>query len=101
MTSPITLLPILHPFYHQSFGEQVTKQYLSESINFRDYLIFAIAPMGILTALVSAIRVCGSPSLCYRDIELIILKDPDSKRDVLCAVIEFRNLKGRPEGADA
>jgi ankyrin repeat protein len=45
------------------FGEQVTKQYLSESIKFRDYLIFAVAPMGILTALVSAIRVCGSPSL--------------------------------------
>jgi ankyrin repeat protein len=45
------------------FGEQVTKQYLSESIQFRDYLIFAIGPMGILTALVSAIRVCGSPSL--------------------------------------
>jgi hypothetical protein len=39
-------------------------------------------------------------SVCYRDIELFILKDPDSKRDVLCAIIEFRNLKGRPEGAD-
>ncbi|KAI2860365.1 hypothetical protein CBS76997_11373 [Aspergillus niger] len=38
--------------------------------------------------------------LCYRDIELFYLKDPDSKRDVLCAIIEFRNLKGRPEGAD-
>jgi hypothetical protein len=32
-------------------------------------------------------------SVCYRDIELFILKDPDSKRDVLCAIIEFRNLK--------
>ncbi|KAJ5865875.1 hypothetical protein N7534_000428 [Penicillium rubens] len=39
-------------------------------------------------------------SVCYRDIELFYLKDPDSKRDVLCAIIEFRNLKGRPEGAD-
>ncbi|OJJ62717.1 hypothetical protein ASPSYDRAFT_86371 [Aspergillus sydowii CBS 593.65] len=38
--------------------------------------------------------------VCYRDIELFYLKDPDSKRDVLCAIIEFRNLKGRPEGAD-
>ncbi|ETS74189.1 hypothetical protein PFICI_14055 [Pestalotiopsis fici W106-1] len=45
------------------FGEKVTMQYLSESITFLDYLIFAMAPMGILTALVSAIRVCGSPSL--------------------------------------
>jgi hypothetical protein len=39
-------------------------------------------------------------SVCSRDIELFYLKDPDSKRDVLCAIIEFRNLKGRPEGAD-
>ncbi|EKV17642.1 hypothetical protein PDIP_30550 [Penicillium digitatum Pd1] len=39
-------------------------------------------------------------SVCYRDIELLYLKDPQSKRDVLCAIIEFRNLKGRPEGAD-
>lgn len=45
------------------FGEQVTKQYLSESITRLDYFIFAMAPIGILTALVSAIRVCGSPSL--------------------------------------
>ncbi|CEL03894.1 hypothetical protein ASPCAL05032 [Aspergillus calidoustus] len=45
------------------FGEQVTKQYLSESTTFLDYFIFAMAPMGILTAVVSAIRVCGSPSL--------------------------------------
>ncbi|KAH3055681.1 hypothetical protein KXW16_006644, partial [Aspergillus fumigatus] len=45
------------------FGEQITKQYLSESITLLDYLIFAMAPMGILTAVVSAIRVCGSPSL--------------------------------------
>lgn len=39
-------------------------------------------------------------TVCYRDIELFYLKDPNSKRDVLCAIIEFRNLKGRPEGAD-
>ena len=39
-------------------------------------------------------------SVCYRDIELFYLKDPQSKRDVPCAIIEFRNLKGRPEGAD-
>ncbi|RDW68803.1 ankyrin repeat domain-containing protein [Aspergillus mulundensis] len=45
------------------FGEQVTKQYLSESTTYLDYFIFAMAPMGILTALVSAIRVCGSPAL--------------------------------------
>ncbi|KAJ0418391.1 hypothetical protein BJY00DRAFT_314953 [Aspergillus carlsbadensis] len=45
------------------FGEQVTKQYLSESLSIWDNIIFAMAPMGLLTAVVSAIRVCGSPSL--------------------------------------
>ncbi|KAJ5502904.1 hypothetical protein N7463_005778 [Penicillium fimorum] len=45
------------------FGEQMTKQYLSESINVVDYFIFAMGPMGILTGVVSAIRVCGTPSL--------------------------------------
>ncbi|BDD59922.1 hypothetical protein MAP00_005092 [Monascus purpureus] len=39
-------------------------------------------------------------SVCYRDIKLFYLKDPDSKRDILCAIIEFRNLKGQLEGAD-
>ena len=28
------------------------------------------------------------------------LKDPNGCRGVLCAIIEFRNLKGHPEGAD-
>ncbi|KAF1972467.1 hypothetical protein BU23DRAFT_467694 [Bimuria novae-zelandiae CBS 107.79] len=45
------------------FGESPTKQYLSECLNLIDILIFAIAPLGILTAVVSAIRVCGTPSL--------------------------------------
>jgi hypothetical protein len=45
------------------FDERITKQYLSESITHPHYFIFAVAPMSILTAVVSAIRVCGSPSL--------------------------------------
>ncbi|GAB1317054.1 hypothetical protein MFIFM68171_07264 [Madurella fahalii] len=45
------------------FGESVTKQYLSESTSFLDYFIFAMAPIGILTAIISTIRVCGHPSL--------------------------------------
>ena len=45
------------------FGEQVTKQYLSESTTMLDYFIFAMAPLGILTAIVSAIRVRGSLTL--------------------------------------
>ncbi|KAF4915929.1 hypothetical protein CGCVW01_v010219 [Colletotrichum viniferum] len=45
------------------FGESMTKQYLSESTSFLDYLIFAMGPIGIITAMVSVIRVCGHPSL--------------------------------------
>ncbi|GJN86176.1 hypothetical protein PLIIFM63780_009755, partial [Purpureocillium lilacinum] len=35
------------------FGDAMTRQYLSESITFLDYLIFALGPIGILTAIVS------------------------------------------------
>lgn len=45
------------------FGEAMTKQYLSESTAWLDYLIFSVAPIGLLTTVVSAIRVCGHPSL--------------------------------------
>jgi len=45
------------------FGEQVTKQFLSESTDFLDNIIFGVAPLGILTAVVSAIRVYGNASL--------------------------------------
>jgi hypothetical protein len=38
-------------------------------------------------------------TVCYRDVELFYLKNTGG-RDILCAIIEFRNLKGRPEGAD-
>ncbi|KAK8244605.1 hypothetical protein HDK90DRAFT_478056 [Phyllosticta capitalensis] len=45
------------------FGEAPTKQYLSETISFEEIIVFATAPLGILTTIVSVIRVCGSPSL--------------------------------------
>ncbi|KAK2733521.1 ankyrin repeat domain-containing protein 28 [Colletotrichum kahawae] len=38
-------------------------QFLSESVPWLDNFIFAMAPLGIVTAVVSAIRVCGSPGL--------------------------------------
>ena len=41
------------------FGEQVTKQFLSQSIVFADCVLFAAAPLGILTGVVSAIRLGG------------------------------------------
>ncbi|KAJ2900482.1 hypothetical protein MKZ38_002436 [Zalerion maritima] len=45
------------------FGENMAKQYLSESTTFLDYFIFAMAPIGILTAMISTIRICGSSAL--------------------------------------
>ncbi|KAI0172914.1 putative ankyrin repeat protein [Hypoxylon sp. FL1284] len=44
-------------------GESPTKQYLSECLTIEDILIFALAPIGVITAVVSAIRVCGTPSM--------------------------------------
>ena len=43
----------------QLFGEQVTKQFMSQSMGWADHIIFAMAPLGILTAIVGAIRVGG------------------------------------------
>ncbi|KAJ5111313.1 hypothetical protein N7532_001848 [Penicillium argentinense] len=45
------------------FGERLTKQFLSESIHIVDNLIFALSPLGVLTTVVSLIRVRGSSSL--------------------------------------
>ncbi|KAL4874968.1 hypothetical protein BJY04DRAFT_202861 [Aspergillus karnatakaensis] len=45
------------------FGDAPTKQYLSECLTMVDIIIFAIAPLGIITGMVSAIRVSGPPSL--------------------------------------
>jgi hypothetical protein len=45
------------------FGESVTKQFLSESISSLDNVNFAVLPLGIITAIVSVIRVLGSVPL--------------------------------------
>lgn len=41
------------------FGEQVTKQWLAGSYTWYECVIFAACPLGIMTAIVSAIRVAG------------------------------------------
>src|ERR1700721_1687090 len=41
------------------FGEQVSKQFLSQSLGWADNIIFAMCPLGIITAVVAAIRVGG------------------------------------------
>lgn len=45
------------------FGEQVTKQFMSQSMCVTDNIIFACAPLGIITAIVGAIRVGGPKAL--------------------------------------
>jgi hypothetical protein len=45
------------------FGEQVTKQFMSLSLGWADNLLLAMGPLGILTIVVSAIRVGGVPRL--------------------------------------
>lgn len=45
------------------FGEQVTKQFMGESLSTMDCVLFARAPLGIITAIVGAIRVAGTPKM--------------------------------------
>ena len=40
-------------------------------------------------------------TIYYGDIDLFLLRNPDNPdRDILMAEVEFRNLKGKPEGED-
>ena len=45
------------------FGEEVSKQFMSQAMGWVDDIIFAMCPLGIITAMVSAIRAGGTPSL--------------------------------------
>ncbi|KAJ5375274.1 hypothetical protein N7517_007280 [Penicillium concentricum] len=62
MTCSNHLATDLAPFL-SLFGAKITKRYLSESVAGLDYFFFAMAPIGIPIGVVSAIRVCGTPSL--------------------------------------
>ncbi|KAI5839632.1 hypothetical protein DFP73DRAFT_613353 [Morchella snyderi] len=70
------------------FGEQVTKQFLSESSGWADNILFAMAPLGVITGVVSAIRVAGHPwlkalvgrgkeGLAQAELELMSSNSPD------------------------
>jgi len=49
----------------------------------------------------SQTRTTRPGTICYGDIDLFLLRNPDNpERDILMAEVDFRNLKGRPEGAD-
>ena len=45
------------------FGDQMTKQFLSMSMGWADNALTAICPVGILTVMVSAIRIGGTSKL--------------------------------------
>ncbi|EPE33339.1 Ankyrin repeat-containing protein [Glarea lozoyensis ATCC 20868] len=45
------------------FGENFARQFLRESFTWLDHVVFAMAPLGIITAIVGAIRVGGPPWL--------------------------------------
>ncbi|KAL6362516.1 hypothetical protein LRP88_03799 [Fusarium phalaenopsidis] len=45
------------------FGERVTTQFLSQATGWADSILLAMAPLGIITIIVSAIRVSGPPNL--------------------------------------
>ncbi|KAF6520633.1 hypothetical protein HZS61_014891 [Fusarium oxysporum f. sp. conglutinans] len=42
------------------FGDQFARQFMSESLSWVDHLVFAMVPLGILTAITGAIRIQGS-----------------------------------------
>jgi hypothetical protein len=45
------------------FGEQVTIQFLSMSMGWADNILLAMGPLGVVTIIVSAIRVGGDKRL--------------------------------------
>jgi len=60
--NPVGSSPHLAPLI-ALFGEQVAKQYLSQSMHWLEHVIFGCAPLGIITAVTCAIRVTGSRQL--------------------------------------
>lgn len=45
------------------FGEEITKQFLSTSVGWADNILLGIAPIGIMTVIISAIRIGGNKFL--------------------------------------
>ena len=70
---PHTCRPLFHDYLHSEghadrishssllalFGERVTTQFMSQSMGWADSIILAMAPLGVVTAVVAAIRVGG------------------------------------------
>lgn len=45
------------------FGEELVRQFMSQSQDWGDYIIFAMGPLGVAPALIGAVRLCGSKIL--------------------------------------
>jgi len=45
------------------FGDQVVRQYMAQSQDWADHIIFAMGPLGVATALTGAVRICGQKFL--------------------------------------
>ncbi|KAF8419519.1 hypothetical protein EV426DRAFT_538584, partial [Tirmania nivea] len=45
------------------FGDQVVRQYMAQSQGWADHIIFAMGPLGVATALIGAVRMCGKKFL--------------------------------------
>ncbi|KAK1479442.1 hypothetical protein CABS01_14541 [Colletotrichum abscissum] len=52
------LFPDLEPLL-ALFGERVTMQFMSQSLGWADNIVLAMVPLGIITIVISAIRVGG------------------------------------------
>lgn len=80
------------------FGEQVAMQFMSESMGWSDSIIFSMAPIGVLTAVVGAIRVGGARflrALIGRAKENIAAAETElmsSTSDEVCEVFNGRHV---------
>jgi len=45
------------------FGDQVVRQYMAQSQDWADHILFALGPLGIAAALTGAVRMCGEKYL--------------------------------------
>lgn len=39
-------------------------------------------------------------TVCYGDIELFVIRNPQGGSDIVVAVVDFRNLKGTEQGSE-
>ena len=59
LSSLARMLTCVAPRLLALFGERVTMQFMSQSTGWADNIILAMAPLGIITAIIGAIRVGG------------------------------------------